>query len=294
MILICPQCATRYLVPDSAIGATGRQVRCASCKHSWFQDGVMTERPEPQVVAAPAMASSVEERVAQNPLPPPPPDPHSPPPDPENEAPPAPEPVAEPIEETAVAVPQPVEEAVADADRDLSASPAVAETAEQPEAAEAGEEDAGPDYWTEQPRRRNKAKAWTMMAFAYLLLVTAAGGALWYFGPPGWLVNLGLAPGRADVGLQITEINHSHRKVPGGQLIFTYTAVIVNKSSETLAVPPVFAEVRDERRKLIRSWKARADKADLAPGETARISETRFDIPAGGQGFDLTFSPGPR
>lgn len=254
----------------------------------------MTERPEPQVVAAPAMASSVEERVAQNPLPPPPPDPHSPPPDPENEAPPAPEPVAEPIEETAVAVPQPVEEAVADADRDLSASPAVAETAEQPEAAEAGEEDAGPDYWTEQPRRRNKAKAWTMMAFAYLLLVTAAGGALWYFGPPGWLVNLGLAPGRADVGLQITEINHSHRKVPGGQLIFTYTAVIVNKSSETLAVPPVFAEVRDERRKLIRSWKARADKADLAPGETARISETRFDIPAGGQGFDLTFSPGPR
>lgn len=292
MILICPQCATRYLVPDSAIGATGRQVRCASCKHSWFQDGVLTERPEPQVAAAPAMASSVEERVAQNPLPPPPPDPHGPLPDPVDEAPPAEESVAEPT-----AVPQPAEEAVADADLDPSASPVATETTEQPdtaEAVEAVEAEAGTDYWTNQPPRRNKAKAWTMMAFAYLLLVSAAGGALWYFGPPGWLVNLGLAPGHADVGLQITEINHSHRKVPGGQLIFTYTAVIVNKSSETLAVPPVFAEVRDERRKLIRSWKARADKAELAPGETARISETRFDIPAGGQGFDLTFSPGPR
>ena len=56
MIIACPACTTRYVVPDSAIGLDGRTVRCAKCRHSWFQEGALpaqADQPLAAQVAAP-------------------------------------------------------------------------------------------------------------------------------------------------------------------------------------------------------------------------------------------------
>ena len=36
MLIVCPSCATSYMIDPAALPASGRNVRCARCKTTWF------------------------------------------------------------------------------------------------------------------------------------------------------------------------------------------------------------------------------------------------------------------
>jgi predicted Zn finger-like uncharacterized protein len=65
MIVVCPQCRTRYLVDPRALGADGRRVRCAQCSHIWHHKPPPEALAELETVAPPPEPESppAEERV---------------------------------------------------------------------------------------------------------------------------------------------------------------------------------------------------------------------------------------
>lgn len=314
MIIACPACATRYVVPDSAIGPEGRSVRCAKCKHSWYQDG-----PEfaERVADTDAMSSPPASTAMRAP---------------EADAMPAaaaPAPVADEDADTPAAAPAPRREPAAvppawiDDDVAPNAAPIAAPDAaqratgarppvavpvrafddhappvpvpSQPVATHVDADDEGASPFEHAPPfrpRRNRLRWLTWGAGLFAALAFAAVVAMATLGTPSWLpVEKPLFGPDPGLKVEFPQAEQERRRLPNGAVFFGARVVVTNETRETRRVPPLLIVLRDGRDRIVYSWQLVPPQRSLAPGEAMTINEAMTDVPASATTADIGWAP---
>lgn len=305
MIIVCPACATRYVVPDSAIRAEGRTVRCAKCRHSWFQEGEAAAS-EPPTQADEAHLQAAPERVEES-----------------------------GVGETAPALADADQGRLEHADASGEAEPAVdladagkpseeplsstPNFAEVPADELAGSETHGhadtphapgfppvhtdtspvhhdtPEHRDEPQHTAGRSQNRLLLggAIAFVLLIAALIGAARYFGGPDWLP-LGqptFAAAQPDLVLRFPAERQDRRTLPNGTEFFGASGSITNVGQETRRVPPILIVLRDNQNRIVYSWEVNPPKAALAPGESVTINEAVTDVPAEAHVAEIGWKP---
>ena len=313
MIISCPACGTRYAVPETAIGPEGRTVRCAKCKHSWFQEPQLDSEPTKSTVApspaAPSPPPSPEpaanseasaspsidhwrsEDIAESastPVPPATPEEQAEPPIGED-LPPSQnsfarsDPVANPMSE-------PLADPLANAGEDESYYDSADEAFDDEDYSE---QPSSFDYRPPFTRRRNSLKMWTIAAVIFAALATGTVFAVNYYGLPDWVPiqrpTFGI--GKTDLELDFPASEQRKEVLETGEEIFQVRGTINNIGQESVTVPSLLIVFRDAREKNVYSWVVVPSKRELAPGESLNVTEAITDIPPAAQAAEIGWSP---
>ena len=291
MILTCPACDTKYVVKDGAIPPGGRQVRCASCKHSWHQD--------PDVaVAEPATAADVD--FGGPPVPP----------IDQQEEMVGTEPQQAIADKEVAGEPQPiVEEAETSPWGAVSDEPAAASVAEVdvPDEVAMEEAPAIADEWRASEEAPSPAEPAEEEFSAYapitddedkksrlplivglIVLIAIAAAAFWFLAPPEWKARAGLAEA-GSTPLQLMITTRERQTLQSGNELILISGRVINPTDSEQQVPPIKAELRDqETQKIVHRWTIAPPARVLAPGSSASFNSAEVDVPQGGELLTIT------
>jgi predicted Zn finger-like uncharacterized protein len=282
MILTCPSCGTQYVVKDGAIPPQGRQVRCASCKHSWHQDpepaAVLQLGPEAEAEAGEANDESIAEAALI--------DPSS-----------GPEAEERAFQEAAIEEAAEDQGALARDEADASSdehwrqvsTPARSADYDAPPGPELQPDD---DFspFAERDHVEARRRSPLLVILILLVVVAALAAAVWFLAPPEWKARLGLA--EASTPLTLSNPPRIERiQLASGNQLLTVAGRVINPTDQTHAVPPIHAELRDAAGKVIYRWTIAPPAPTLGPGASAPFNSAEVNVPAGGE--DLTISLGP-
>jgi predicted Zn finger-like uncharacterized protein len=283
MILTCPSCGTQYVVKDGAIPPQGRQVRCASCKHSWHQDPEGGSAPEQATVSDAALQAGADQ-VSE------------------------PEPAAEPAEEEETiaeatlieprsgpeAEARAYEEAVVEeqqataSPRSVGADPvegtAAADWREPPQA-EPRDDNFSPFPAEDEvaPRRRSRILPLLLL----LVAIVAIAAAFWFFAPTEWKSRLGVeSAGASPLALVTTHMDR--QKLESGNELLTVTGRVINPTAKDQQVPPLQAQLRSRGGKVVYSWTIAPPAQTLPPGASASFNSAEVNVPPGGDELTIT------
>ncbi|MEO5773668.1 MAG: zinc-ribbon domain-containing protein [Sphingomicrobium sp.] len=279
MILTCPECGTQYVVKDGAIPAGGRQVRCASCKHSWHQDPAEPQELElePEQVAEPGTVEPPEKEYSPEPA--------------------ATRQYEEPASGQAEVEAEPpgfvpmvaTPERVIDApvEEDLPVDEDVHVWQHQDSAAQEDDDFApfGPRDHLEE-RRSSPLRAILLL----VLLVAVAAAAFWFLAPAEWKAKVGLAQA-GETPLQLMLTHNDRQSLASGQELLTVTGRVINPTDETQSVPPIRAQLRSSTGQIVYSWTIAPPARTLEPRANATFNSAEVNVPAGGDRLTITLGP---